>query len=86
MAVIMIINPVSWWCIVTSKPEVQIIGEGNSYCGLVFSGKTSLEIASVGNSLAVQWLGLQASTAGGSGLIPGLGTQIPQAVRKRNSF
>ena len=27
-------------------------------------------------SLAVQWLGLQASTAGGTGLIPGRGTRI----------
>ena len=32
-----------------------------------------------GNSLAVQWLGLRASTAGGLGLIPGWGTKIPQA-------
>ena len=31
------------------------------------------------NSLAVQWLGLRASTAGGPGLIPGQGTKIPQA-------
>ena len=32
-----------------------------------------------GNSLAVQWLGLQASTAGGTSSIPGLGTKIPHA-------
>ena len=32
-----------------------------------------------GTSLAVQWLGLHASTAGGTGLIPGRGTKIPQA-------
>ena len=32
-----------------------------------------------GNSLAVQWLGLCASTAGGMGSIPGQGTKIPQA-------
>ena len=30
-------------------------------------------------SLAVQWLGLQASTARGQGSIPGRGTKIPQA-------
>ena len=30
------------------------------------------------NSLAVQWSGLHASTAGGTGLIPGWGTKIPQ--------
>ena len=34
-----------------------------------------------GNSLAVQWLRLQASTAGGTGLIPGWGTKIPYAAR-----
>ena len=34
-----------------------------------------------GNSLAVQWLGLRASTSGGTGLIPGRGTKIPQAAR-----
>ena len=33
-----------------------------------------------GDSLAVQWLGLHASTAGGMGLIPGRGTKIPQTV------
>ena len=33
-----------------------------------------------GNFLAVQWLGLQASTAGGTGLIPGGGTEIPHAT------
>ena len=29
-----------------------------------------------GNSLALQWLGLHASTAGGTGSIPGWGTKI----------
>ena len=33
-----------------------------------------------GNSLAVQWLGLCASTAGGPSSIPGRGTKIPQAL------
>ena len=33
-----------------------------------------------GNSLAVQWLGLHTSTAGGTGSIPGWGTKIPQAA------
>ena len=46
MAVIIVINPMSWWFTVTSKLEMQILGEGTSYCGLVFSGKTSPEIAS----------------------------------------
>ena len=34
----------------------------------------------MGNSLAVQWLGLRASTAGGRGSIPGRGTKIPHAA------
>ena len=34
----------------------------------------------MGNSLAIQWLGLRASTAGGMGSIPGQETKIPQAT------
>ena len=34
-----------------------------------------------GNSLAVQWLGLPASTAGDTGSIPGRGPKIPQAAQ-----
>ena len=34
-----------------------------------------------GTSLAVQWLGFCASTSGGPGSIPGLGTKTPQATR-----
>ena len=34
----------------------------------------------IGNSLAVQWLGLRASIAGGPGLIPGQETRIPLAL------
>ena len=33
------------------------------------------------NSLGVQWLGLHAFTAGGTGLIPGQGTEILQATQ-----
>ena len=33
-----------------------------------------------GTSLVVQWLRLRASTAGGTGLIPGWGTKIPHAT------
>ena len=35
----------------------------------------------LGSSLAIQWLGLCASTARGLGSIPGWGTKIPKAVR-----
>ena len=34
----------------------------------------------IGTSLAVQWLKLHASTAGGTGSIPGQGTVIPNAT------
>ena len=34
----------------------------------------------MGTSLAVQWLRLHASNAGGTGLIPGWGTKIPHAA------
>ena len=34
-----------------------------------------------GTSVAVQWLRLCASTAGGMGSIPGRGTKIPHATR-----
>ena len=39
--------------------------------------KFSSEILDLGNSLAVQWLGLGALTAGAPGLIPGRGAKIP---------
>ena len=35
----------------------------------------------LGNSLAVQWLGLRASTAGGKDSIPGWGTKILHAAQ-----
>ena len=35
-----------------------------------------------GTTLVVQWLTLHASTAGGSGSIPGWGTKMPQGMAK----
>ena len=35
----------------------------------------------VGNSLAVQWLGLRASIAGATDSIPGWGTKMPHAMQ-----
>ena len=40
----------------------------------------------MGNSLVVQWLGLHASTAGGTGSIPGRGTRIPHATVKKKKY
>ena len=36
----------------------------------------------LGNSQAVQWLGVRASTAGGTGSIPGQRTKIPRATKR----
>ena len=41
---------------------------------------SDLNFGPSGNSLVVQWLGLQASTAVGMGSIPGRQTKIPHAV------
>ena len=43
-------------------------------------GKLRLRKVRGGTSLAVQWLRLHASTAGGAGSIPGTGTKIPRAT------
>ena len=40
-----------------------------------------LREGTVGTSLVVQWLKLQASSAGGVGSIPGWGSKIPHAAR-----
>ena len=40
------------------------------------------EKSDLGTSVVVQWLRLPASTAGGTGLIPGQGTKLPQAMRR----
>ena len=41
----------------------------------------------MGTSLAIQWLRLQASTAGGFGLMPGgeLKSQVPHGVAKKKN-
>ena len=43
--------------------------------------KAGTEVRRLGNSLAVQWLRLCTSTSRGTGLLPGQGTKILQAVR-----
>ena len=42
--------------------------------------KQAFRNQSLGNSLAVQWLGLHALTAEGTDSVPGWGTKIPQAA------
>ena len=41
---------------------------------------SQIKKTSIGASLVVQWLGLHTFTAGGTGLIPALGTKIPHAM------
>ena len=56
------------------------------YCA---AGDAPFKILVVGTSLAVQWLRLQASTAGGMGSISGLGIKIPHAAgcsQKKKKF
>ena len=43
--------------------------------------KNTLKGTHRGTSLAVQWLRFCASTAGGTGSIPGQGTEIPHATQ-----
>ena len=47
---------------------------------LFIEEKTKVIKERMGNSLAVQWLGLGTFTAMGPGSIPGRGTKIPQAM------
>ena len=48
--------------------------------GILGSGKLMSKDGSSGNSWAIQWLGLCASTSEGKGLIPGQRTKVPQAA------
>ena len=50
-------------------------------CGLIFY-QTLSQINRFWTSLAVQWLRLHASTAGGTGSIPVRGTKIPHAAQR----
>ena len=53
-----------------------------SVFALCLQRRGCLKISLAGNSLAVQWLGLRAPTAGGPSSIPGWGTKIPQAAQR----
>ena len=52
--------------------------------------QVKINILCLGTSLVVQWVRLQASTAGGTDSIPGWGTKIPHALwqkkKKKNSL
>ena len=53
--------------------HLVLLGNTNSHSRIIFTG----------TSLVVQWLTLYASTAGGTGSIPGLGTKIPNAMQSK---
>ena len=53
--------------------------EHNGSLGMVTRGHINLH---GGNYLEVQWFGRHASTAGGTGSIPGWGTKIPHAAQR----
>ena len=57
-----------------------------TFSGRIFVGP-NLKLVILGNSLAIQWLGLHASPAGVMGSIPGPGSKIPHASNnKQNSI
>ena len=60
-------------------PEKCLLNEWMKHCG--HNVKSSVKTYKrPGTSLVVQWLRLQASTAGGTGSIPGQGTNISHAM------
>ena len=48
--------------------------------------EAGLELSLQGTSLAVQWLRLRASNAGGAGCTPGRGTKIPHELSLGNEL
>ena len=55
--------------------------DGSTTCECTYYHRNGhLKMVKMGTSLAVQWLGLHASTAGGPGSIPDRGTKILQAA------
>ena len=68
----------------------KITGSSESNRWKTFSSLETLETMEdfdfkkkdLGNSLAVEWLGLHAFTAEGVGSIPGWGIRIPQATQR----
>ena len=51
-----------------------------SFSVLISCRQIGLQNLNLGTSLAVQWLRLRASNAGGTGLTPGWGTKIPHVM------
>ena len=56
--------------------------QSGKYCAKLFDLRDILKEILLGNSLAVQWLGLHALTAKDLDLIPSQGTKISQAFQR----
>ena len=74
-----LVPPAPWRFWAPDQPRNQFMDQAPGAFGLedhrlIHSSK----LVSRGTSLAVQWLGLHASTTGGLGSIPARGTKIPQ--------
>ena len=66
-------------------PRLTAQPEGAAYQVDLAKANRRSQRCEVGTSLAVQWLGLRASTAGGMGSIPGQGIKIPHATQHSQS-
>ena len=63
-----------------SSYYVQSDRERQKPYSITYKWNLTFEMIQMGNSLAVQWLGLHVSTAGDTSLIPGQGTKIRHTV------
>ena len=73
-----------WEIIILSKDYIRQESSMDSVMVLTYAHQffdiLPSRVGTLGNSLAVQWLGLSTFTAKGTGSIPGRGTKIPQAA------
>ena len=67
-------------CATHRAPRPQGVAERTTDLELDNQGSTHINLATLGTSLAVQWLRPCAPNAGSTGLIPGRGTKIPHAA------
>ena len=61
--------------------QITLSGESAQCSQSPLSSTSVQNLSPLGSSLAAQWLGLHASTAGGTGWLPGQGTNIPHDAR-----
>lgn len=78
-------DSLSTYCMLVTMPVTMPAASGmqrwtRHSLGAGFNKTVTMEKVFLGNSLAIQWLGLHASRAGTMGFIPSWGTKPPQAV------